>query len=157
MSLDALATDTHDAFQQVYRDAFQGDPLSNPRLRVEVVEAAMAGDTPTLVLITPWTISGMAFPPDGELPDSILVGLRSHPMLANELPGLGSYHSISLMSDVSKLESPASARSVAKAVAPSFREGIVAARAELTVPDPSRRALFRTLSPGERGSFDRPG
>ena len=52
-------------FEGVHADVFRGDPAANPRLKVEVLDPEMAGDTPTLVLITPWTLNGMAFPPDG--------------------------------------------------------------------------------------------
>lgn len=147
ISPEALAQRALEFFEGVNRDVFRGDPAANTRLKVEVVEEAMVDDTPTFVLITPWTLNGMAFPPDGRFPESLAVGARECPVFRHEIQGLGEYCSVNLVPDVSRLQSPEAARSAADALASAFREGVAAARADLGVENPDRRSLLKGLRP----------
>ena len=126
---------------------FAGDPAANTRLKVEVLGEATAGDTPTLVLVTPWTLNGLAFPPDDRFPDSLTIGKRSYPVFHNEIDALGSYYSVNLMGDVSMLKSPESARAVGSQLGAPFRVAVEKAREALAVPDEARRELFKWLRP----------
>ncbi len=141
--LEDLRDRVRRTFEDVHRRAFLGDPAANPRLRVEVVGAAMAGDTPVLVLITPWTLNGMAFPPDGRFPERLTLEGRTFPVHANALEGVGDYRSVNLVPDVSSLPGPGAARQLAEALAGPFRDAVARAREQLAVPDPGRRRLLR--------------
>ena len=125
-----------------------GDPLLNPKLKVEVVAEAMAGDTPSLVLITPWTINGMAFPPDGTLPDTLMIGGRAYPVFMADIEGIGLTHSVNLAATVATMSSHEGARSAALAVAGPFQEALARAREAAQVTDPGKRRLFRLDPPG---------
>lgn len=140
--LHALAAATLTTFEGIHRDVFLGDPAAHPRLKVEVVEAALVEDTPTLILITPWTLNGMAFPPDEEFPGTLKVGGKEYPVFAHSLDELGPYQSVNLMPNVSSLSSPESARSLARSLAEPFRAAVARARQKRSVPDPDRRNLL---------------
>lgn len=136
------------AFTEIHEQVFRGDPVANPRLRVEVVGAAMAGDTPVLVLVAPWTINGLAFPPDGAFPDRLELAGKTYPVWAHELGGVGRYRMVGLLSSVSCFQSPAEARELAEAMAEPFRRAVEAARPEPStgdgdVPNPGRRRLLQ--------------
>lgn len=105
------------------------------------------GDTPTLVLVTPWTLNGLAFPPDERFPDSLTIGKRSYTVFQNDIEALGAYFSVNLMGDVSTLKSPEAARVVAGQLGDPFRRAVAKAREELAVPDEARRQLFKRLRP----------
>ncbi len=141
-NLDALAAATRTTFEEIHRRVFLGDPAANPHLKVEGVETALVEDTPTLILITPWTLNGMAFPPDELFPATLTVGAKEYPVFAHSLEGLGSYHSVNLMGDVSPLQSPESARALARSLRQPFAEAVGAARRKRSVPDPARRNLL---------------
>ena len=130
-------------FTAVHLEVFLGDPVCNPKLRVEVLEEALAHDTPTLVLITPWTINGLAFPPDGTLPDTLTVNRRSLPVFVTDIAGIGVVHSVNLVANTATLASPEAARSAARALSGDFRHAITRAREAAQVADPGRRELFR--------------
>ena len=142
--LDGLAARVLAVFEDIHRRVFLGDPAANSRLKVEVLEPALAADTPTLVLITPWTLNGLAFPPHphGTLPAELMIGRRRRPVFTNSLADIGQYNSVNLVPDVSSLESRAQARSLAEPLAVDFRSAVAAARADASVPDPSRRRLL---------------
>lgn len=134
-------------FDRVHREVFDGDPAANPRLRVEVLGAAMATDTPVLVLVTPWTLNGMAFPPDDDFPEQLTVGDRTYPVFVNEVADFGSYRSLNLIADVSGIESHDAARQRAEELAQPLRDAVSRARAprserEEHVADPGRRRLL---------------
>lgn len=130
-------------FQAVNHDVFAGDPAANASLGVEVIDAGTAHDTPVVILIAPWTLAGLATPPDGQLPSALRVGARHCPALANEVAGIGSYWSVILVSDVSGYRSQDEARVVATSYVEPFRLAVEKARQELTqVADPGRRSLF---------------
>lgn len=147
VNLEQRAQAAFDYYDRVHREVFAGDPAANPRLKVEVLAPARVADVDTLVLVTPWTLNGMFFA--DEYPDALDVGARSCPVFVNDLPDLGRYGSVNLVSDVSAYESPERARSVASSLVKSFQEAIAAWRAANDVADPSRRSLLR-------GKLDRP-
>ncbi len=126
--LDALARRTQTVFEAVHQRVFLGDPVANPRLAVEVLGAATAHDTPVLVLITPWTLNGLAFPPDGELPATLEVIGRPRQVFSAELEGVGPFRSVNLVSDVSRLARPEEARKLARSFAEPFRAAVERAR-----------------------------
>lgn len=136
------------AFTEIHDRVFRGDPAANPRLRVEVVGAAMAADTPVLVLVTPWTINGLAFPPDGVFPDRLDLAGKAYPVWAHELDGVGPYRMVGLLGSVSCLQSPSEARELAQAMAEPLRRAVEAVRTgpepdDGAVPNPSRRRFLQ--------------
>lgn len=60
------------AFRHVHQAVFAGDPAANPALALAVTGMLMAADTPTIVRLTPWTLNGLALPPDRQLPAEAL-------------------------------------------------------------------------------------
>jgi hypothetical protein len=146
--VERLARRVQDHFEEVDRTVFRGDPVANPRLKVEVVDPEVVEDTATLVLITPWTLNGVAFPPDGVFPESLTVGKRRHPVFRNELEGIGPYCSVNLVGDVSRLQSPDAARQAARTLGEAFRRAVALTREEGAVDDRSRRDLFKGLFEG---------
>lgn len=147
--LDDLAVRAQAAFEEIHRRAFAGDGAANARLKVEVVEAALAADTPTLVLIAPWTLNGLAFPPDEDFPSHLVINKRRHPVFVTDVAGLGRFRSVNLVTDVSALASPAEARTVAGALAEPFRDAVRRSRDDAGVANPSRRAVLRRITAGE--------
>lgn len=140
--LARLAATVAAMYQEINERVFLDDPIANARLGVEVVEPAMAEDTPTLVLITPWTINGMAFPPDEEFPDSLRIGEKSWTVFSHELGRLGVYRSINLVSHVGCLDTQEQARELACAMAGPFTQAVSRVRRDVLVPEPSRRKLL---------------
>lgn len=147
MSLAALAQSVTSYFERVAREVFEGDPASNPNLTVEVLGATYAMDTPVMLVITPWTVMGMAFPPDGHLPAGLRIDHRHYPVIANEVDTIGRYHSVLLIPDVSDYRDQAPARDDALALLPGLRKAIERCRNEkVGVADMERRALVRNLT-----------
>lgn len=144
--LAALAEGVEAVFADIHRRVFLGDPVANPRLRVEVVDPVMVADTPTLVLITPWTLNGLAFPPDGAFPETLRVGGRQLPVFANDIAGMAPYHSVNLASDVLAVDGPASARALADTLGGPFRDAVARVRRPRLVADPSRRSFLSPWS-----------
>jgi [NiFe]-hydrogenase assembly, chaperone, HybE len=134
-----LADRVRQAFERVQRSVFRLDPTTDPKLTVEVIDAGMAGDTPTLIVITPWTLSALAFPPDRAFPLTIRMSGRDYAAYPIELPEVGAYYSVIVAPDVSLLPSPVHARKVARMMAPLFRKAVEEARHDLTGRDASRR------------------
>jgi hypothetical protein len=146
VTAEDMATQVQRTFEEIHRRVFLGDPAANPRLKVEVVGAAMAEDTPVLLLIAPWTLNGVAFPPDDRFPDSLVVTGRPYPVFRTEVEAIGRYCSVNLVPDVSMLRSPEEARTVAAELVGPFHEAVTSVRGELRLPDPSRRRLLRSLT-----------
>lgn len=129
----SLADLAEAAFAGVHRRVFAGDPAANPRLPVEVAASATAGDTRTLVLITPWTLNGLIFCPDDDFPAELsIAGLPPRAVYATELEPLGRFRSVNLVPDVSGLPDPERARSLAASWAEPFRAAVEAARTPAT-------------------------
>lgn len=147
MSLEALAQSVAWYFEGLARGVFDGDPASNESLTVEVLGVSMALDTPVMIVITPWTVMGMAFPPDGLLPTGLRIDHRHYPVLANEVDGLGQYRSVLLIPDVSDYRDQAKVRDDALALLPGLLRAVGGCRKErVGVVDPDRRALVRGLA-----------
>jgi hypothetical protein len=112
------------SFTRVHREVFLGDPAANPRLPVDVIEPLAVEDVPTMVLLTPWTLNGLFFPPDGVAPDQLTVAGRARPVFAAELEPVGRYLSVNLVPDVRGLPSPERGRTLAQACAAPFQEAV---------------------------------
>jgi hypothetical protein len=147
MNLDELAQRVSERFRRVHAEVFRGDPVANPSLEVEVRGSGMGGDTAVLVLVTPWTLNGLAFPEDGRFPEQLVVNQRRYPVFSHELDGVGPYRSVNLVPDVSRLAGQDEARRLADELAEHFRAAVARAREVADVSNPSRRRLFR-LSDG---------
>lgn len=147
MNLEPLAQSVAAYFERVAREVFDGDPASNPNLEVEVLGTTMALDTPLMLVITPWTVMGMAFPPDGRLPSGLRIDHRHHPVLANEVDAVGPYHSVLLVPDVSGYTDQAAVRENALELLPGLTHAIERWRSQqVEVADSERRALVRNLT-----------
>lgn len=142
--IDDLAARVLDHFERVHRDVFRGDPVANPRLKVEVLDPVVVEGAPTLVLVTPWTLNGMAFPPDDRFPDTLTVNTKHLPVFRNTLEGIGSYCSVNLVADVSTLQSPEAARGVGRPLGAAFRSAVEQFR---QIEDRGRRDLLRGRTP----------
>lgn len=143
MTPDEKADRVLERFRRVHDEVFRGDPAANGSLEVEVLGAALAGDIPVVMLITPWTLNGLAFPADDRFPEHLVVNARRYPVFAHELDEVGSYRSVNLVPDVSNLRSQDEARRLASELAEPFRNAVARARDEADVPNPERRRLFR--------------
>lgn len=143
MNLDELTRRVLERFRRVHDEVFRGDPAANSALEVEVLGVATVGDTPTLILVTPWTLNGLAFPEDGRFPQQLVVDRRRLPVFSHELDGVGAYRSVNLVSDVSHLDGQEDARRLAGELAEPFRDAVARAREVADVPNPGRRLLFR--------------
>ncbi len=109
------------AFESVYHRFFRGDPVANPRLRVETVAPAVVLDTMTVVLVTPWTLNGLFCPPSTAVPPEWLdVSGRPRRVFPGQIEGVGRYLSVHLLPDVSHLQSPQQVRTMAAAFAGPF-------------------------------------
>lgn len=158
--VDLFATRVLDHFQHIHRTVFNGDPAANDSLRVEIVRESVAHDTPVLTLIAPWTLCGLAQPPDGRIVSKLKVGHNHYPVLENEVTGIGRYWSVLLVPDVSGYRSQDEARSVADELFEPFRSAIEKTRLEsMEVEDGSRRTLLKGQRPATRRStpFGAPG
>ena len=103
----------------------------NGRLGVEVIDAGVAADVRTFVVVLPWGLEGLIFVPDERFPTSLLLGGRRLRIFRHDLEELGSFRTVELVDNVTPLASPHHARKVANLIAPSFREAAARARREL--------------------------
>jgi [NiFe]-hydrogenase assembly, chaperone, HybE len=126
--LDEIVADVRAAFERVHREQFRGDPVANPRLGVDVIDPAIVADTPAVVLLTPWTVNGLAFPPDDDFPDSLEIAGRTRPVFRLRMPELGVFRSVNLPLDAASLRSMAQARGLAGSWSGHFRDAVGAAR-----------------------------
>jgi hypothetical protein len=136
IDLDLLSIRATAAFTEVHRTAFVGDPAANPRLGVEVVEAVRVLDTPTLVLVAPWTLNGLIFPTRDGFPHELEIAGQTRPVFEVNLPPLGRFLSVNLVSNLWGLRDQRRARALARSWATPFRDAVLAA---LTAP-PERAA-----------------
>lgn len=137
-----------DHFHHVAQTVFNGDAAANENLRVEITDEAVAHDTPVLILVAPWTLCGLAQPPDGRLATDLRIGHSHYPALENELASIGRYWSVLLVPDVSGYGSQDAARSVAGDLFEPFRSAVEKVRLELSeVEDASRRKLLKGQAP----------
>ncbi len=152
MNVELLADEVQACFSEIHRDVFEGDPVSNPNLRVEVVAASEAGPGPVVVVVTPWTVNAMVFPVDTaaeeRLPATFRLAGSARRVLANEIEGLGRYLSVNLIPDVSTFTDQDEARAAAAEMGGVFLTQLTAAWEEGSVENPSRRDLFKRLGGG---------
>jgi hypothetical protein len=132
--VDDLAVGVREAFERVHREHFLGDRAANPQLTVDVLDAALVADTPTVVLITPWTVNGLAFPPDDEFPHELDLAGRRRPVFRVEMPGPGTFRSVNLPPDAASLRSMDQARTLARSWTGHFRDAVQAARQAVSRP-----------------------
>jgi hypothetical protein len=127
-SLDDLAAAVRAAFERVHREQFLGDRAANPRLAVDVTDAAMLEDTPAVVLSTPWTINGLAFPPDDTFPQELDIAARRRPVFRVDMPEIGVFRSVNLPLDAASLRGMDQARTLARSWAAHFHDAVRTAR-----------------------------
>lgn len=120
-------------FEEIHRATFVLDPDGDTRPGIDVIDAGLAGDTPTFVLTTPWTVSGLAFPPDEHFPETLEIEGRQCRAYPIEVPALGWHRSVNLLADAAALPTLAQARMFAQTLAPLFRAAVARTR------EPARR------------------
>ncbi len=133
-------------FERIHHRSFLEDPACNPNLVVEVVGAAMVGEVPTLVLITPRTLMGVFFQPEGKTISELLVGKRRFPVSEGTLDSIERYASVNLVPDVRAFADREAAQHAAAALTEPFRDAVARAVQEQSVANPTRRDLFRKLA-----------
>lgn len=126
--LAGLTRAVQQVFDGVHDRAFRGDPAANPRLHVQVVAAVLAHDTPAVVLLTPWTCNGLAFPPDAAFPAEVMVAGRRLAARSTALAGLGTFWSVNLLPDVSRLRTQLAAAGLAAGWAEPWALAVTSAR-----------------------------
>jgi len=126
--LDEIVVNVRRAFERVHREQFLGDQVANPRLTVDVIAPAMVRDTPAVVLLTPWTVNGLAFPPDDVFPDAVEIAGRRRQVFRILMPELGAFRSVNLPLETSALRDMTQARRLALSWAAPFQEAVTAAR-----------------------------
>ena len=126
IDLDDLAARAATAFRAVHERLFADDPATNPRLSVEVVEAADVAGAATFLLVTPWAVTGIVVPADGAAggPSALAVAGKVRSAHRGDLPPLGVYWSVTLVPDVSRLTGSRQARALAESFAEPFRDGV---------------------------------
>lgn len=115
-----------DRIRQVFT-AIHGSGWEGAR-DVEVIDAGVAYDTPTFVLITPLTIDGLAFPPDHEFPGGLQIDGEIRLVYSVRTSDLGPYRSVNLAPVGSHFPSPAHALKTAERLAPEFCRAVRGAR-----------------------------
>jgi len=146
MDPETAATRVESFFADLHRDVFAGDPVANTSLQVEVVEARSVADGILVAVIAPWTIAGILFFDNDTFPDALTIDGRPLPVLINEVPSLGRYGSVTLVSEVDAIASQEEARARVAAVIEPFVAAVAAAGDSATIDNPSRRDLLRTLT-----------
>jgi hypothetical protein len=117
------------AFAAIHDPVFDAGTELTTGIEVEVFNAGIAFDTPTFILLTPWTINGLAFPPDDAFPSGLAIDGRVRVVYAIEESPLGPYRAVNLTPLGSHFPSPVHARKVAKDFAPMFRRAVEESRA----------------------------
>lgn len=120
-------------FSKIHGPAFDADTELSTGIEVDVIDAGIALDTPTFILLTPWTINGLAFPPDPSFPVAIEVDGAVNPVYSIERSKLGPYRAVNLAPLGSHFPSAAHARHFAERAAPKFRRAVEEARAFLAI------------------------
>jgi [NiFe]-hydrogenase assembly, chaperone, HybE len=129
LQLDEIVGNARQAFELVHRKHFLGDPVANSRLVVDVLDPAVVIDTPTALLLTPWTINGLAFPPDDEFPEVLEIAGRRRMVFRVEMAELGPFRSVNLPLEAGSLRSMAQARGLTRSWTGHFQEAVRGARA----------------------------
>jgi hypothetical protein len=116
-------------FSRIHGPAFDADTELSTGIEVDVIDAGIALDTPTFILLTPWTINGLAFPPDQSFPVAIEVDGATRPVYSIEHSPLGPYRAVNLAPVGSHFPSAVHARHFAERAVPRFRRAVAEARA----------------------------
>jgi hypothetical protein len=122
-----------EVFARIHGPAFDAETELSTGIEVEVIDAGIALDTPTFILLTPWTINGLAFPPDRRFPTAIEVDGTIHPVYSIERSKLGPYLAVNLAPLGSHFPSAAHALHFAERAGPRFRQAVREARALSTI------------------------
>ena len=122
-SLDDLVLRADEAFRTVFERVFAGDPGVNAQLDVEAVEPAVVDGVPTLVMVTPWAMSGLVFPP-GDGPVELVIAEVVRRAVRGDVAPLGPYWSVSLVPEVSRLTGAEQARRLATSFAEPFQDAV---------------------------------
>ncbi|HAF09106.1 MAG TPA: hypothetical protein VIN63_13185 [Candidatus Limnocylindria bacterium] len=129
----ACAERIRSVFATIHGPAFDGDTELSTGIEVGVIEAGIALDTPTFILLTPWTINGLAFPPDQRFPVALEIDGATRPVYSIERSMLGPYRAVNLAPLGSHFPSAVHARHFAERGAPKFRRAVEEARAILAI------------------------
>ncbi len=143
------------AFQRVHETAFTGDKAVNAALEVAVTDVLVAGDTPTIVLLTPWTLNGLAFPPDDRLPEHCEVAGKTRQVYRNSLAGLGEYYSVNLVPNVSTIASQHEALTLAHSFAEPWRDVVARLRGAAVCGESHAPPVARSKSVGTMSEVSR--
>lgn len=108
-------------FRRIHEERMAGLPFLNPALRVEAVDFIRYGSCWLGVLITPWSMSLMAFPDDAGAWQDLEDGTRrrwrlpsgEYEFLAADEPDLGRYQTCMLMSPLTRIADQETARAMA--------------------------------------------
>jgi hypothetical protein len=120
-------------FARIHGPAFDADTELSTGIEVDVIDAGIALDTPTFILLTPWTINGLAFPPDRNFPVALEIDGATQPVYSVERSNLGPYRAVILAALGSHFPSATHARHFAERAAPKFRRAVEEARAFLAM------------------------
>ena len=120
-------------FADIHGPAFDADTELSTGIEVDVIDAGVALDTPTFILLTPWTINGLAFPPDDSFPVAIEIDGATHPVYSIVRSELGPYRAVNLAPLGSHFPSATHAHHFAERAAPRFRKAVAEARALRTI------------------------
>jgi hypothetical protein len=116
------------AFSAIHGLALERRSEVSTGISVDVFDAGIAIDTPTYILITPWTINGLAFPPDDDFPSALEIDGRVRIVHAVDDSDLGPHCAVNLVPLGAHFPSPVHARKVARDFAPKFRRAVEEAR-----------------------------
>ena len=114
---------------RIHGPAFDADTELSTGIEVDVIDAGIALDTPTFILLTPWTINGLAFPPDRSFPVAIEIDGETHLVYSIARSKLGPYRAVNLAPLGSHFPSAVHAHRFAERAAPTFRRAVAEARA----------------------------
>jgi hypothetical protein len=120
-------------FARIHGPAFDADTELSTGIEVDVIDAGIALDTPTFILLTPWTINGLAFPPDRSFPVAIEIDRATYPVYSIARSKLGPYRAVNLAPLGSHFPSAVHARHFAERAAPRFWRAVAEARALRTI------------------------
>lgn len=129
----ASAERIRSVFATIHGPAFDADTELSTGIEVDVIDAGIAGDTPTFILLTPWTINGLAFPPDQRFSVALEIDGATRPVYSIERSMLGPYRAVNLAPLGSHFPSAVHARHFAERAAPKFRRAVEEARAILAI------------------------
>lgn len=124
-----LADRIRRVFTAIHGPAFGAHTEVSGVTEVEVIDAGVALDTPTYILLTPWTINGLAFAPDDDFPSGLEIDGQVHVVYSIQHSDLGPYRAVNLAPLGSHFPSAAHARRFAELSAARFRRAVEEARA----------------------------